>query len=157
VLTLPGREELRVHHMLEGGAWRMCGLRGERAGMALGSMKDCATQFASRQFSELFSCFGQFLHFVVGRVPYAVPPFPALFFSEKGERCSKRAVHPLSHHRVHLIDSVNHSRMKMFGATHCRSWARSGRVLGWNAPPFCSLARPKRFERSFQPTLAVER
>jgi hypothetical protein len=106
---------------------------------------------------ELFSHFVYFLHLVVRRVFRARTAFPALFLTKKGERCAKRAVHPLRHHRVHLTDSVNHSRMKMFSATHCRFWARRGRVVGWNDPTFSALARPKRFSGSFQPTLAVER
>jgi hypothetical protein len=116
-----------------------------------------ATQFASHQFWELFSCFVQFLHFFVRSVARATTTFSALFLAKKGERCAKREVHSLRHHRVHLTDSVNHSRMKMFGVAYCRSWARRGRVLGWNDPAFSSLARPKGFSGSFQPTLALER
>ncbi len=116
-----------------------------------------ATQFASRQFWELFSCFVQFLHFFVRSVARATTTFSALFLAKKGERCAKREVHYLDHPRVHLIDSLNHSRTEMFCAAHCRSWARRGRVMGWNDPTFSSLARPKSFSGSFQPTLGVER
>jgi len=40
VLALPGREELRLHRMLAGRARRVCGLQGERAGMAVASMNN---------------------------------------------------------------------------------------------------------------------
>ena len=106
---------------------------------------------------ELFSCFAHFLHFVVSRVARSTTAFPTLFFAKEGERCAKRAVHPFRHHHVHLTDSVNHSRMKKFGAARCQSWAWRGRVLGWNDPAFCKAPRPNRVAGSFQPTLALER
>jgi hypothetical protein len=108
-----------------------------------------ASQFVSPQFKELFSCFAHFLHFFERSVAHATTAFPAFFFPKKGEHCAKRPVHPLRPHRVHLTDLVNHSKIKMFAASHCRSWARRGRVVGWNDPTFSSLARPKRFLGSF--------
>jgi hypothetical protein len=116
-----------------------------------------ASQFVSPQFKELFSCFAHFLHFFERSVAHATTAFPALFFPKKVNAARNGRFTPSVSHRVHLTDLVNHSKIKMFAASHCRSWARRGRVVGWNDPTFSSLARPKRFAGSFQPTFAVER
>jgi hypothetical protein len=56
------------------------------------------------------------------------------------QRCAKRAVHSLGYHRVQLTDSVNHSRIKRFGAAHCHSWARDG----LERPRFFLACAPKK-------------
>jgi hypothetical protein len=112
-----------------------------------------ASQFVSPLFKELFSCFAHFLHFFERSVAHATTAFPALFFPKKGERCAKRPVHPLRP----ITDLVNHSKIKMFAASHCRSWARRGRVVGWKTPLFPRLRAQKGFWGRSQPTLAFER
>ena len=111
----------------------------------------------NRGSKELFSRFAHFLHFDGRGTCHALRVFSAALSQKIGERYLRLVVHPLSHLRVHLADSVSHSRLKMFDTAHYRFWARPGRVMGWNDPTFSSLARPKRFSGSFQPTLAVGR
>ena len=132
-------------------------MRGERRPRSRLEEMATAHQFIALRFWERFSCFAHFLYFDGKIVALATTAFLALSFAKKGERCAKRAVHSLGHYRVHPTDSVNRSRTRMFGAAHCRFWAWRGRVMGWNDPAFSSLARPKGFSGSFQPTLAVER
>src|SRR5713226_4913790 len=108
-----------------------------------------ATQFGSRKFWELFSCSAHFLHFFARKIFNALTAFLGSLLAKKGERCKKQTVHRVGHHRVHLTDSASHRRMKKFGATRSPSWARLGRVMGWNDPTFSSLARPKGFSGSF--------
>lgn len=86
-----------------------------------------------------------------------IAPFYAGFLRVKGERHMKHAVHRVVHHTVHLIDSVIHRRMKKLEGTRHSFWARLGRDVGWNDPAFSSLARPKGFLGSFQPTLVAKR
>jgi hypothetical protein len=80
---------------------------------------------------ELFSQCARFLHLFGALTDYAPREFSLLFSVREGERCFTRAVHRVGHSHVHLADLVSHSKMKKFGAAHCRFWARLGRVLGW--------------------------
>jgi hypothetical protein len=102
---------------------------------------------------ELFSYLPQFLHFVAKRVSRPLAGFPALFFTKEGERHMKHAVHRVGHSRVHLTESLRHSRMKKFGARLSAFWARHGRAVGWNDAAFCKAPRPNWVAVSFQPTI----
>src|SRR5215469_1092359 len=106
---------------------------------------------------ELFPSFAHFLHSLGRQITHATKAFLPLISLKKGERYAGYVVHRVGHSRVHLADSASRLLMKRFGAAHCEFWARLGRVVGWNDPTFSSLARPKRFSGSFQPTLARER
>jgi hypothetical protein len=116
-----------------------------------------ASQFVSPLFKELFYCFAHFLHFFERSVAHATTAFPALFFPKKVNAARNGRFTPSVSHRVHLTDLVNHSKIKMFAASHCRSWARRGRVVGWKTPLFPRLRAQKGFWGRSQPTLAFER
>jgi len=75
----------------------------------------------------------------------------------EGERYKKSAVHRVVHLCVHLANRATLRRRKSWTRGAANFGRLRGREVGWNDPTFSPLARPKRFSRSFQPILALER